>query len=44
MTQIEKYRLKKQLAVLRNVAKTYPHHSLDNVIQQIESRIKEPEK
>lgn len=25
-------------------AKTYPHHSLDNVIRQIESRIKEPEK
>lgn len=32
--------LKLEVGVLKLVAETYPHHSVDNVIQQMESRIK----
>lgn len=37
-------KLYKQLSTLKEVAVTYPHHSIDNVIQQLTSRIKELEK
>ena len=34
------FRMKAQLSVLKEVAKDYPTASLDNVIRQIESRVK----
>lgn len=37
-------RLKAQLSILRDVARQYGGLTIDNVIQQIESRIKELEK
>lgn len=36
----EYYKLKGQLAVLKDVAESYPSSSIGNIIQQIESRIK----
>lgn len=33
-------KLKAQVSVLRDVQKTYGSHTIDNAIQQIESRIK----
>lgn len=41
MTKYELAKLKALANVLRETAKEYPHHSLANVIQQIESRINE---
>ena len=40
----DKLRLKAQLSILRDVARQYSGLTIDNVIQQIESRIKELEK
>ena len=37
-------KLKEQLHVLRDIQKIYPMSSIDNVIQQIESRVKFYEK
>lgn len=34
------HRLKAQLSVLLDVQKEYPHRNIDNIILQIESRIK----
>ena len=36
--------LKLEVGVLKMVAETYSHHSVDNVIKQMESRIREMEK
>lgn len=37
------HKLKAQVAVLRDVEKIYPRHTIGNIIQQIEARIKEYE-
>lgn len=34
-------KLEQQLKTIKEVAKTYPTHSISNIIQQIESRINE---
>ena len=44
MDGYELYRLKAQVAVLKDVEKVYPFSTIDNCITQIESRIKEIEK
>ncbi len=41
---IKYVRMRAQLAVLREVARQYGGRTIENVIQQIESRIKELEK
>lgn len=41
MTQEDYDRLKSQLEVLRQVAKEYHGKTIDNIIQQMEARIKE---
>ena len=41
--QEEFMRLEKQVDTLEKVAETYQHHSLDNVIRQMKSRMKELE-
>lgn len=43
MTQAEYIRLKAQAAVLKEVAQQYAGHTIENIIQQIESRIKNAE-
>lgn len=37
------YRLKAQVAMLREIAMDYPGKTIDNIIVQLESRIKEAE-
>lgn len=44
MKTAEDIRLKAQVAVLREIAETYPHRTIDNIIQNLEARIKEVEK
>lgn len=44
MTTAEYIRLKAQVAVLKEVVETYPHRTIENIIQNIEARIKEVEK
>lgn len=34
------YRLRAQLAILKDVAKDYPHRTIENIIQNIEAIIK----
>lgn len=41
MTQAEYIRLKAQAAVLREVAEEYPSKTIENVIVQLEARLKE---
>ena len=41
MKDYETAKLKALAYILKETAKEYPHHSLANVIQQIESRIQE---
>ena len=41
MTQAEYIRLKAQAAVLREVAEEYPGKTIENIIVQIEARLKE---
>ncbi len=40
----EYHKLKAQLAILKDVLKTYPTSSISNIIAQISERIKEIEK
>jgi len=44
MTQAEYIRLKAQIAVLKEIAIDYSGKTIDNIIQQMESRVKEVEK
>lgn len=44
MSNIEQFHLKRQLSLLKHIAKDYSGKTIDNIIQQIESRIKEFEK
>lgn len=44
MTQAEYIRLKAQLSVLKEIALDYSGKTIDNIIQQMESRVKEVEK
>jgi hypothetical protein len=44
MTTAEYIRLKAQVAVLRELAETYPHRTIENIIQNLDARIKEVEK
>lgn len=44
MTQAEYIRLKAQIAVLKEIALDYSGKTIDNIIQQMESRVKEVEK
>ena len=41
MTQEDYDRLKSQLEVLRQVAKEYSGKTIDNIIQQMEARVKQ---
>ena len=41
MTQGEFIRLQAQIAVLKEVAEDYPGKTIDNIIQQMEARVKE---
>ena len=40
----EYHKLKSQLAILKDVAETYPTSSIQNAIAQISARVKEMEK
>ena len=40
MTEYERTRLRAQLSVLKDIVQTYPHRTIENIIQNIESRIK----
>ena len=44
MTQAEYIRLKAQLSVLKEIALDYSGKTIDNIIQQMGSRVKEVEK
>ena len=44
MTQVEDIRLKAQIAVLKEIALDYSGKTINNIIQQMESRVKEVEK
>ena len=44
MTQADYILFKAQIAVLKDIAREYSGKTIDNVIQQMESRIKEIEK
>ena len=44
MTEQELYRIKAQKAVLEDVAKEYPSRTIENIIANIEARIKNHEK
>lgn len=44
MSKAEYYIIKGQLSVLREVAEVYGGKTIDNIIQQLESRVKEAEK
>lgn len=44
MTQAEYIRLKAQIAVLKEIALDYSGKTIDNIIQQMEARVKEVEK
>lgn len=41
MTQGDYNRLTSQIGVLKQVAKDYPGKTIDNIIQQMEARVKE---
>lgn len=41
MTQAEYIRLKAQVAVLKEVAEEYPGKTIENIIVQLEARLKE---
>lgn len=44
MTTAEYIKLQAQTAILKEVAITYPHRTIENIIQNIDARIKEVEK
>ena len=44
MTDYEYHKLNAQLAILKDVAETYPTSSIQNVITQITARIEEAKK
>ena len=44
MTPVEYIRLKAQIAVLKEIALDYSGKTIDNIIRQMESRVKELEK
>ena len=44
MTTAENIRLKAQVAVLRELAETYPHRTIENIIQNLDARIAEYDK
>lgn len=44
MTEQELYRIKAQKAVLEDVAREYPSRTIENIIQNMDARIKNHEK
>ena len=44
MTQAEYIRIQAQIAVLKEVALEYPGRTIDNIIQNLEQRVKEAKK
>lgn len=40
MERYMQFKLKAQRAILQSIEKEYPHHTVGNVIKQIDSRIK----